>query len=73
MAIEIKISIIDGFKINPNNKTVNKIFKVLAKNNGHCLTKVENRYGNDLCPCSEYLQNKQCYCGLYIKKYDTNN
>lgn len=70
MAVEIKIVRIKGFEINPDDKHVNKIFNQLGQNNGHCPTKIENRFGHDQCPCSEYLQKNQCYCKLYVKNYE---
>jgi ferredoxin-thioredoxin reductase catalytic subunit len=57
-----------GWRINPDDALVNDIFRKLYKTNGHCPTKVENRKGHDQCPCSAYLQDGVCYCGLYIKE-----
>ena len=65
---EIKIIRKEGFKLNPNDEIVNRIFRELDKNGGHCPTIIKNRVGHDQCPCSEYLQNNICYCKLYIKE-----
>lgn len=57
-----------GWRINPDDKLVNEIFRALDKNRGHCPTKIENRKGHDQCPCSAYLQDGVCYCKLYVKE-----
>ena len=66
MATEIKITRIPGFDINPNDVIVNDVLKQLDLNHGHCPTLVKDRVGHDQCPCSAYLQDKTCYCGLYV-------
>ncbi len=68
MATEIKIIRIPGFDLNPNDNHVNDVLRKLDNNHGHCPTHVIDRVGHDQCPCSAYLQDKTCYCGLYIKK-----
>ena len=68
MATEIKIIRLEGFDLNPNDAKVNEILKHLHENGGHCPTHAIDRIGHDQCPCSAYLQDKTCYCGLYIKK-----
>ena len=60
-----------GFRINPNDDTVNYILKKLKENDGHCPTLVHNRRGHDQCPCSSYLQEDICHCGLYVKEDKT--
>lgn len=67
--VEIKIVRKQGFMLNPKDEVVNKIFRALEKHDGHCPTNNPNRIGHDQCPCSAYLQNNECYCGLYVKDY----
>lgn len=67
--LDIKIVRKEGFILNPKDEVVNKIFRALEKNDGHCPTYIANRIGHDQCPCSAYLQDNNCYCGLYVKDY----
>ena len=70
MPVEIKIVRREGFRLNPDDNTVNNIFRALERCDGHCPCKHNNRRGHDQCPCSEYLQYGNCYCGLYVKDDD---
>lgn len=67
MPVIIKIQPREGDKINPDDRKVNSIFRLLEKSGGHCITKVDKRFGHDLCPCQNYLAGGKCFCGLYIK------
>lgn len=53
--------------LNPNEKIVQSITKALKVNNNYCpcnsLKTIEQ-----ICPCSNYRQNKICHCSLYISK-----
>ena len=67
MPVEIKILRKAGYKLNPDDNTVNNIFRALERNNGHCPCKHDNREGHDQCPCTEWIKNSNCFCGLYVK------
>ena len=45
--VEIRIVRKEGFIINPDDEEVNKIFRQLDRNGGHCPSKVPNRKGHD--------------------------
>lgn len=53
-----------GFTLNPSDKIVNSLFKMIEKNKGKCPCS-----GNDsidtTCPCSNYREYNKCTCGLY--------
>lgn len=72
MPVELKIVRKKGFEINPNDEVVNNIFRALEVNYGHCPTIKADREGHDYCPCSAYLQHDTCYCGLYVRKNNSN-
>jgi hypothetical protein len=55
-----KIKRIPGFVLNPNDDLVNSIICSIINNNKcKCI--------NSKCPCNEYLNNKKCCAGLYLK------
>ena len=65
-----------GYMLNPEDKVVNGILKALFRNGGHCPCHHPEREGHDQCPCSEWIHNNRCFCGLYIKvdeKLNSNN
>ena len=68
MPVEIKIVRRAGYKLNPDEQKFNAIFRLIAENNGHCITKIDDRIGNDVCPCTNYLAGGKCFCGLYVKE-----
>lgn len=56
----------EGFILNPNDKVVNSLLKMIEKNNGKC--PCSGNTSTDLhCPCSNYRVLDQCCCGLYKK------
>ena len=63
--MEIKILRKPGWVLNPNDKTVNSIFRMLMKNNGEC--PCHNDSYDKCCPCSDYREKDMCHCGLYLK------
>ena len=65
---EFKILRKEGWELNPDDDIVNNIIAELAANFGHCPNHSNDSTGHNICPCSAYLQNDKCYCGLYIKK-----
>lgn len=68
----IDVVVKDGWKLNPDEKIVNAIFRGLARTGGHCPCVHPERIGHDQCPCCSYLEHDVCYCNLYIKKNETN-
>ena len=57
----------EGCQLNPNEKIVKGITKMLERNEGLCPC-VHPEPCEDLhCPCSDYIKNDKCCCKLYIK------
>ena len=54
--------------LNPNDKVVNGILKMIENNDGKC--PCYNTSAETECPCSDYRLNDECHCGLYLKKED---
>jgi ferredoxin-thioredoxin reductase catalytic subunit len=54
-----------GWTLNPNDKVVNGVFKMVKMNNGEgpCHNTGEDKH----CPCSDYRLNDVCHCNLYVK------
>lgn len=65
--VEFKILRKPGFELNPDDAVVNSIIRALNRNDGHCPCKHPEREGHDQCPCSEWIHNSRCFCGLYVK------
>lgn len=55
----------EGWKLNPNDKVVNSIFKMLQKNGGLCPCHHPDNDGDTHCPCDSYVLRDKCVCGLY--------
>ena len=56
-----------GFKLNKEKAL--KLIELIDKCNGHCpcaITKDETT----LCPCDNFINNKECICGMYKKVED---
>ena len=55
----------EGWALNPNDKTVNGILRMVEKNDGECpcFNESEDKH----CPCSDYREKDMCHCGLYVK------
>lgn len=70
MKPEFKIVRKLGYDLNPDDQVVNEIIHKLDQNGGHCPSKHPERVGHDFCPCSEWLTNNRCFCGLYVKLSD---
>lgn len=65
-AIMIQILRKDGFVLNPSDKTVNALLKMIERNEGKC--PCSGNTSEDLnCPCSNYRLHNECTCGLYKK------
>ena len=54
-----------GWTLNPNDKVVNGVLKMVEKNNGEC--PCHNTGEDKHCPCSDYRLNDVCHCSLYVK------
>ena len=57
-----------GFELNPNDKVVNSILRMLDNSGGICPCK--NTSEDKHCPCSNYREKGECCCTLYVKKHD---
>lgn len=68
MKPEFKILRKAGWDLNPDDNVVNNIIKALENNDGHCPCLHSEREGHDQCPCTAYISNNICYCGLYVEK-----
>lgn len=51
--------------LNPNKEMVAKITEGIYKRNGHCPCRVKQDE-TTLCPCDDFIQNKNCVCKLYV-------
>lgn len=60
----------EGWQLNPNEKVVNSITKLLEKNDGMCPCTHPDNDGDLHCPCDSYLLKDKCCCNLYIRKND---
>lgn len=57
-----------GWILNPDDKRVNSIIRMINNNDGKCPC---YNIGTDTeCPCSDYRLNDVCHCGLYLKVED---
>lgn len=56
----------EGFKLNPNKSTVDRISSLIAKNEGRCIC--HNESIDPHCACTDFLEKGICHCGLYIKE-----
>ena len=62
----MEILIKDGFILNPNDKIVSSLTKMIERNNGNC--PCSGNTSEDIhCPCSNYRNHNECTCGLYLK------
>lgn len=58
----------EGWVLNPNDKLVNSIIKLIERNDGECPCANPGETREDrLCPCKSYRDNNICHCNLYIK------
>ena len=55
----------EGWGLNPNDKVVNRVLKMVERANGEC--PCHNTGIDKHCPCSDYRENDVCHCGLYVK------
>ena len=62
----MEILIKDGFVLNPNDKIVSSLTRMIERNNGTC--PCSGNTSEDIhCPCSNYRNHNECTCGLYLK------
>lgn len=55
----------EGWALNPNDKVVNGVLKMIENNNGEC--PCHNESEDKHCPCSDYREKDKCHCNLYVK------
>ena len=56
-----------GFKLNKEKAL--KLIELIDKCNGHCpCATVKDE--TTLCPCDNFINNKECICGMYKKVED---
>ena len=61
--------LLDGFRLNPNEKLVNSITKRIKLNNGECPCNQPDVETEDkICPCKKYREEQYCCCSLYVKE-----
>ena len=58
----VKIMRKPGWDLNPNDKVVNSILAKCEANNGECHNEGHDKH----CPCSDYRENDECHCTLYV-------
>ena len=58
----------DGWQLNPNEKVVKGITKMLKKNDNICPCVHPQDDGDLHCPCDSYKLRDKCCCQLYIKE-----
>lgn len=59
-----------GFKINLKRAT--KLIELIDKCNGHCPCAIV-KDETTLCPCDNFINEKECQCGMYEKIEEDNN
>ena len=64
-SIMVQILRKQGWTLNPNDKTVNSIIRMIENNDGKC--PCHNTSADTQCPCSNYREHDICECGLYLK------
>ena len=57
----------EGFILNPSDKAVNALLKMIERNDGNCPCS-GNTSEDKKCPCSNYRLSGDCCCGLYKKE-----
>lgn len=62
-----------GWQLNPNEKVVKGITKLLEKNNMVCPCVHMEDDGDLRCPCESYRLRDKCCCKLYIKLNKNEN
>ena len=58
----------EGWILNPNDKVLNSILKMIENNGGKC--PCFNTSIDSNCPCDDYRIKDTCHCGLYKKETD---
>ena len=56
----------EGWMLNPNDKVVNNILRMIENNAGKC--PCANDCMDIQCPCESYRVKDVCHCTLYVKK-----
>lgn len=60
----------EGWSLNPSDKVVNSILKMIERNKGLCPCSHDDKDGDTHCPCDSYRLRDECVCGLYVKTPD---
>jgi len=55
----------EGFHLNPNEKIVDNITRLIEKNGNKCIC--DNKSKDPHCPCTDFRERNICHCKLYIK------
>ena len=61
----VKIFRKEGWTLNPDDRVVNSILRMVENNDGRC--PCHNTSAETECPCSNYRLHDLCECGLYVK------
>lgn len=54
------------YRINPDAKHSGRIFEGLMAKGGYCPCKIP-KIPENLCPCDEFIETKECHCKLWVK------
>ncbi len=69
----MKYFIKEGWQLNPNDKVVKGIIKLLEKSEGLCPCVHPDNDGDLHCPCDSYRLRDKCCCNLYLKINENEN
>lgn len=61
-----------GWGLNPDNKIVEGIIKLLERNEGLCPCIHSKDDEDTRCPCESYRLRDKCCCNLYVKLNNEN-
>lgn len=62
-----------GWQLNPNDKVVKGITKLLENSKGLCPCVHPDNDGDLHCPCDSYRLRDKCCCNLYLKINENEN
>jgi ferredoxin-thioredoxin reductase catalytic subunit len=52
--------------LNPDKEIVAEVREGIKKKGGYCPCKVE-KIKDNICPCKDLREKKECICGLYVE------
>lgn len=64
MLLYMEYFVKDGWMLNPSEKVVGSITKAIERNGGLC--PCYNTSTDPHCPCTDYRENNECHCSLYV-------